>query len=307
MASHPQLQVRPVEESQVLQVIEFLRSGFPNLARRAPAELRCLFEYQWPNACAKPNLGFALWSGNELVGFLGTVYAERDLKGRRVKTCNLSTWYVRQEFRGGSIKLLLAVMAQKEYSITNFTASPEVRRVMEALRFQTIDHYKWVYLPWHFGRQLLNPERDLLTNSEEIEKIIRGEEREFLRDHRRCNVRHYLLQKGSDYSYMILKRRKVPGEVVFPKAPIKKMRLMWYPAMEVLYFGNSPLALNDWGRIVSAILRRERVLALVVPGRLAGDNPPIGTRLEHRNYLLPRVSLDSTIDSLYSELAVYPF
>ena len=43
---------------------------------------------------------------------------------------------------------------------------------MEALRFQTIDHYKWVYLPWHFGRQLLNPERDLLTNSEEIEKIM---------------------------------------------------------------------------------------------------------------------------------------
>ena len=303
----PQSQVRPVRKSEVPRVIELLRSGFENLGRRAPSDLLPLFDYRWTTEPEKPNLGFALWSGDEIVGFLGAVYAERLLEGRVVKTCNLSTWYVRQDFRGAALKLLVAVIAQKEYSITNLTASPEVRKIMEAFRFRTIDQCKWVYLPWHCLPEMLRPTATVLCDPDKIARVVQGDDRQFLRDHLPYRVKHYLLRSGDHYSYLILKRRSFPGKVAFNKIPIKKLSLLWYPCMEVLYLGNPQLAVREWGRLVATILRRERVLAIVAAERFLGDDPPPGARLDHRNYLLARVPLKATIDSLYSELAVLPF
>src|ERR1035441_5007246 len=301
-----QVQVRPVERGEVPEVIEFLRGGFQNLARRSPNDLRPLFEYRWSNVSEKPSLGFALWSGQEIVGFLGVVYAERPLAGRLVKTCNLSTWYVRQDFRGSAMKLLSAALAEREYSVTNLTASPEVRRIMEALRFQTIDQCKWVYLLWRYWRTMLRPGPEVMSSPEQIAEVLQGDDRQLLRDHLPYRLKHYLLRSGSDYSYLVLKRRRFPGEVAFNRIPLKKVRLLWYPCMEVLHLGNLQLALRHWEHLMGTILRRERVLAVVVAERFLGATPPAGIRMEHRNYLLAREPLNATIDSLYSELAIYP-
>src|SRR6266849_5026263 len=109
------VRVGPVEVQEVPRVIDFLRNGFvPHLA---PEALRGLFEYRWTGLQDKPNLGFALKSGNRIVGFLGAIYAVRPLAGQTVKVCNLSTWYVEPEFRWASMKLLYGVMSQKEYVI----------------------------------------------------------------------------------------------------------------------------------------------------------------------------------------------
>jgi hypothetical protein len=301
------VQVRPVERSEVPEVIKFLRDGFQNLARRSPDDLRPLFEYRWPNGSEKPSLGFALWSGQEIVGFLGVVYAERPLGGRLIKTCNLSTWYVRQDFRGSALKLLTAVLAGREYSVTNLTASPEARRIMEALGFQTIDQCKWVYLAWRFWRTMLRSGPKVVSSPEQIAEVLQGDDRQLLCDHLSYRLKHYLLRSGSDYSYLVLKRRRFPGDVAFSRSPLKKVRLLWYPCMEVLHLGNLKLALRHWEHLMATILRRERVLAVVVAERFLGATPPRGIRLEHRNYLLAREPLNATIDSLYSELAVYPF
>jgi hypothetical protein len=77
--------------------------------------------------------------------------------------------------------------------------------------------------------------------------------------------------------------------------------------MEVLYLSNPDLAKSNWGRLVASIIRRERVLAVVAAERFLGVDPPAGASLDHRNYLLARVPLNTTIDSLYSEFAILPF
>jgi hypothetical protein len=134
-----------------------------------------------------------------------------------------------------------------------------------------------------------------------------GDDRQFLRDHVAHHLQHYVLRESGDYSYLILKRRSFPGEVAFNRIPIRKVRLMWYPCMEVLYLRNMQLAVRHWGSLVATILRREHVLAVVSPERFLGPDPPAGARLDHRNYLLARTTLNAAIDGLYSELAVLPF
>jgi acetoacetyl-CoA synthetase len=302
---HSSVKVRPVEAGHIPRMIAFLREGFvPHIS---PEALRRLFEYSWAVPAEKPNLGFALWSGEEVVGFLGAIYAERPTPGGLVKTCNMSTWYVRPDFRWAAMKLLYAVMAQSSYAIINLTPSPGVRRIMEALGFQTIDQRKLVYLPWHYGRGMFRSGPELLTDPlREIAPLLEGDEARFLQDHLPYRLKHYLLREGGEHCYLVMKRRRFPGHAAFGAVPVRKLQLMWYPCMEILYVGNPQLAARCWERFVPAVIRRERVLAVVAAERLFNGHAPAGAQFDHRNYLLPRSPLKTPLDSLYSELAVLP-
>lgn len=297
--------VRPVEAEETPRIIDFLRRGFvPHLTAAA---LRGLFDYQWEGAAQKPNRGFALWASNgDVCGFIGAIYARRLLAGQAVMTCNLSTWYVVPEFRAASMKLLYAVLSQKEYSILNFTPSPGVRRIMEGLGFETMDTAKLVYLPWRYPRQMLSRGAALVDDPEAIQLRLPTEERQLLRDHLPYRLRHYLIEDGNDFSYLVLKRRVFPGHAAFGRVPIKKAKLMWYPCMEVLHLHNPALAVKHWGALVCSIIRRERVLGFVLAERFLAENAPPCNRFDHRNYVLTRTKLPTTIDTLYSELAVLP-
>jgi acetoacetyl-CoA synthetase len=299
-----QVQVRPVERSEVPQVIEFLRGGFQNLAHRSTDDLRRLFEYRWPNVPEKPYLGFALWSGDAVVGYLGAIYAERSLGDAVVKVANFGVWYVDPDFRTSSIRLMTSMLSDKNYSFLALTASPTVGKVLEAFGCKIIDYGKRVYLPWHVRRDLCRFSPKFITDTRQIAEVVGAEDQQFLKDHLQCELKHYVFQVGDEYTYFILKRRTFPGVAAFPKFPVRKVRLMWYPCMEVLHLRNPNLAIANWGPQVATILRRERVLGLVVAERILGPDPPVGARLEHRNYLLARTPLKATVDSLYSELAL---
>jgi hypothetical protein len=202
------------------------------------------------------------------------------------------------------MKLLYALMSQKEYAIVNLSASPEVRRVMEALRFETIDLSKHVYLPWHFPAKFFMRSPEILSNPQQIADLLQGEELRVFRDHISYQLSHYFVRHGDQHSYLVLKRRSFPGEVAFGWLPFKKPKLMWYPSMEVLFLSNPMVAAAQWPGLVAAILRRERVLGVVAAERLFSGNARAGSRLDHRNYLLSRTPLGATIDSLYSEFVV---
>ena len=271
-----------------------------------PDALRGLFEYRWSQSNERPNLGFALYSGAEIVGFLGAIYADRSLAGRLVRTCNLTTAYVRPEFRWASLKLLAAAISDERYVMTSFTPSPTAAKILTAFGFQQTDHSKRVYLPWHFGRAMFRPAAKLLTAPDEIAPLLEGESRRFLEDHLPYGLKHYLWLGDGARSYFVLRRRRFPGHVAFGRSPVRKLKLMWYPCMEMLYLDHAECAMRDWDRIAPAIIRRERVLAVVGPERLLGSNAPPGAHMEYKSFVLSREALPGTLDCLYSELAVLP-
>ncbi len=299
------ISVRPARECEVDQIICFLRREFvPHLM---PEKLRGLFDYRWTEEQDKPNLGFVMVSGAEIVGFLGAVYATRRLANCIVKTCNLSTWYVRPDYRHGGMKLLYAVLELKDYSITNFTASPRVRKVMESLGFHTIDRVKRVFLPWHVSKSLLSRVDGLTSDPSEIAQYLGCADALYLNDHLRYRIIHYFFRDEAECCYIILKRRMFPGPAAFGWIPVEKIRRMWYPCAEVLYISNPLLAVDHWNGVVASVIRREGVLGVVAPERLFNGHPPYGgSGFEHYNYLLQRQTVSATVDSLYSEYTVLP-
>src|ERR1035441_2161552 len=126
--AHMKVLVRPAHEGDIDAVIPLLRTGFGS--HWPPETWRRLFEY--PRVESQPNLGFVLESGDQLVGFLGAIYSERLVGGRLERFCNLSSWYTIPQFRNFSLKLLMAVLAQRGYTFTN--RSEEHTSELQSLR-----------------------------------------------------------------------------------------------------------------------------------------------------------------------------
>src|SRR5215468_5831498 len=57
--------------------------------------------------------GWVLVDGDEVVGFIGTIFSDRTIRGQTVRLCNLSNWIVKQEYRMHSLALHGRVIADK--------------------------------------------------------------------------------------------------------------------------------------------------------------------------------------------------
>jgi hypothetical protein len=86
------------------------------------------FHQNW--AAEKPNNGFLLRRGPEIVGALGAIYSDQTIDGKKQKFCNMTSWYVVDEHRGRGLALLLRVIEQEGFTFTNLSSSPAVEEVL---------------------------------------------------------------------------------------------------------------------------------------------------------------------------------
>lgn len=294
--------VRALQADEVEEAIALLRREFvPNLA---PGTLRQLFDYGW--MADKPSLGFGLWIEGRLVGFLGAVYADRVIDSVPVKTCNFSTWYVGAEFRHASLKLVRAATSQKGCACTNFTGAT-VSQIMKVLGFTAVDDHKLVYPAWRFVRPLFRPGVAVESDPAKIADTISPEDRRVLEDHAPYDVRHYRVDDGGEYAYAVFKRRSVPGTVLFPNAPIGRIRSRYYGSMEMLGVSNPALLRRLWPSFAAAVLRREKAWSLVAGPRLfRGEVPAGGVEMPYPTFVRPDAGDAPNVDYLYSELVLLP-
>lgn len=295
--------IRAAVEADLPSVTAFLhRELAPHLSATA---FDRLFDYQWSRPVTKPNLGAVLCCGEEVVGYQGAIYAERFWNGQSIKTCNLTCWCVLPTFRAHSVALLRTVLKQKEYSFTCFTASPQVGQMLQVLGFTCIDKAKRVYLPWKHLGPILGGRHDwVIPVTGDTAGLLDATERDIFEDHRSDRFRHYMIRRGEQFSYLVLRQRRFPGTAAFPNCRIRKLSRLWYPGLEVVYFSRPGLAGPVWPDVAGAILRRERVCGLVAPERYLDESFPPGAPIEHRSYLLDRAGIGCKADALYSEFSI---
>ena len=124
-------QVRVAEKQDEEEICRFLDQGF-----RRRFQWRRIFDHPWqPDAIPR---GFVLTAGNDIVGFLGLICAERNLDGKLGIIGNLTSWYVRPGYRGWSNALITAA-TQFDITYTSLTPGGISRRILEAMGFTTLD------------------------------------------------------------------------------------------------------------------------------------------------------------------------
>jgi acetoacetyl-CoA synthetase len=275
-----------------------LDDGFRNSAVTV-ADWRKLFEYRW--LARKPNLGFVALDRNTIVGFVGAIYADRTIDDRTVRVCNLTSWYVRPEYRGLGGYLLASALRDDAITYTAFTPILLTRHALAKLGFERIVASKRVFPPLlHLDSAFVKAPR-ITFDPVEIRAILRGEQLRIFEDHLQSGCVQAAIVDGADACYIVSKRRVRRGRL-HPRLPIT----MSIPYSELLYCSNPQLLVRHLERIKLALLWREKTLALMVDDNMLAAERPRGLTFESRTMFRSRDVKGHELDKLYSELVLLP-
>ncbi|WP_147038875.1 hypothetical protein [Microbacterium aerolatum] len=239
-----------------------------------------------PWASSSSIRGFQLVSDDEVVGAYVGVYSEREIDGSEVSVCNLAAFCVRPEFRTHSLRLMRAMLAQKERIFTDLSPSGAVPAMNERLGFQHLDASTRIVLNLPgLGRGVTVTE-----DTQDLERTLVGADAALYRDHRDASAaRHLLIRTPDGYAYLVYRRDRRK------RLPLFATPLYAGGDSEILRQGWAAAGSHLLGKGLPFTLAEPRILGFAPggPGRALGHPRP---RM-HKGEPAPR-------DYLYSELAL---
>jgi hypothetical protein len=249
-----------------------------------------LFEYQWErdeNYC-----GLALKDNEKVVGVIGMIFSQRRIDEKVEKFCNLTAWFVREEYRGRAIALLLPLLAMKDYTITDLTPSKNVYKIQNKLGFKDLETKGRLLLP--FGRRLFQPKYSPINLTHDLAAIqqkLEGQNQKIFNDHKHYRCLHFLLTGKDRYCYIIY----------------TKLRRKRTQHVHLHYISDPDLFALAYRDIRKSILCYAKARFLLIDSRFVKNRKlPLSICLPYR---APKQYISSTlkpeqIDNLYSELVM---
>ena len=280
--------IRSVDPAEIPAIAAFLHTAFD--ARLSVAQWQALFNYNW--AGAKPDLGFVITVGGEIKGFLGTVYAEREIAGERRMFCNISTWFVAPEIRGGAGTFLLkAATRRRDCVYTNLTPSAEAAALGLKAGFRQIGAVRYLLPPFAQAATLVarSPAVRVATDPAAVAARLDPAQRRLFNDHQQsCG---HLLLEDHDQTLYVITRRRVKRNV---------------PVTEVMHVSTTALFQRHLERVKLAVLWRDHTAALVCDDRFLHEAPCLAMKFARPILCKGNRIPDTAVDNLYSELVLLP-
>jgi hypothetical protein len=250
-------------------------------------ELKRLFESHWETG--EDHYGYLLEDKGRAVGFLGTIYSVRNIRGKRVKFCNFTNGIVMEQYRGQSLSLFMSVLKRNDLTITDFSPSVEVFAILKKFRFAELGRKTYVIPPLPRLTEIFSRCR-LYYRHEDLEKRLEGEALRIFQDHRKFkSLKHILVKTDVGDCY-----------VTFIRHMLKKL-----PFAYVFHLDGPDIFLRHLTRISINVLPRAGAVAIAVPERyLRGRRPSLSIAKKHKGkttiFRSPDL-LSEDIDQMYSE------
>jgi hypothetical protein len=278
------VRVAPITDGEVRRAAEFLHANLN--PRMSAVDWARAVDVPW--AVERPNAGFMLLHGDEVVGVQLAFYSERIVDNSRERFCNLGAWCVLPRFRFHGLRLLRAALRQEGYHFTDLSPSGNVVAINERLSFHFLEtttvlvpNVPWPTLPRR-GR--------LIADAELIEQALTGAELDLYRDHASAGAaRHVLMTRNNEHCYVIFRRDRRKGLPLFAS---------------VLYVSNPELFRAMASRFTRHLLLRHRILATLLDAHVVAFRPRPSYELRSPRRKMFRSSslAPAQIDYLYSEL-----
>lgn len=227
-------EVRPALPGD-FDLVHPLLAGFGNRAMSREDWRRMLFDLPWK--VDEPSRGFVLVEGGRAVGFLGTIFSNREIAGRTWRLCNLSSWIVEPAHRSSSFQLVLPVMSMRSYTILNLSASPTAHEVFRSLGFMVLEDEQALVVPVGAIPRALSSRVSLELRPESIRAALDPAERRIFDDMRGTLAMQLLLTSGTRRCHIVATRSPWKGRM--------KLAHVQYASDGELLAGN--LALVTWG------------------------------------------------------------
>jgi acetoacetyl-CoA synthetase len=208
------------------------------------------------------HFGWVLVDGDEVVGFVSTIFGERTIRGETVRLCNLSNWIVKHEYRTHSLALHAKVIADNSVSVTNLSPTPQVLKLIEKLGFTVMDKSERIILPVITPRSFTD-RCEILTEPGAIEGALKGERLQFFRDHQLPFNHHILLRSHAGDCYLMMNRsyKSIRGSLRLPFA-------------RVHHIGAPDIFLRHLEKLVVRVATSLKVVAMIVDDRMLQGTVP---------------------------------
>jgi hypothetical protein len=208
------------------------------------------------------HFGWVLVEGDDVVGFVGTIFSERTIRGGTVRLCNINSWVVKQEYRTHSLALYAKVIADSSVTLTNLSPSPHALKVTEMLGFTVIDKSERIILPVITPRSFTD-RCEILTEPRAVERALKGECSQFFRDHQLPFNYHILLRTQAGDCYVMMNRsyKTIRGSLRLPFA-------------RVHHIGAPDIFLRHLEKLVVRVAASLKVVAMIVDGRMLQGTVP---------------------------------
>ena len=260
-----------------------LFSGFRE-PRPSEEEFKQLFIPRWTSN--EPHVGFILEENGQAVGYLGTLFSIRDVRGRKEKFCNLCTWIIKEEYRSEGLPLLFQVLRMKDVTVTNFTGN-RVASILEKFDFKVLDKRLKILLPFPvFGDGC-----ELIFDHSRIAQLLNAHALRVFEDHRDFKYSFVALNAGNEISLISFKK-------------VKRKRL---PFLEVHYLSGREIFLKHIRHVLPALCIRTRAVGLMLGEHFLPDASfPISVTIPQRQKRLFRSKTVTAeeMDTMYSELQI---
>lgn len=235
--------------------------------------------------------GYMLLKDGEVKGFLGLIFSHRILNGKTEKLCNMTSWIVNEECRGQSLLMLMEVLKLRDYTLTNFTASPTVATILSKLGFRDFRIDQVVLLPVPYiawpGRR-----PRCVFDLQEIRSRLSGQNLRIFEDHQGLDCQHLLLCSDDGDCYVVLKKTR-------------RKRLNF---AKVHYLSNPSVFREGMKRLTAQICLRLGVFGVMVDERyVEGSLLRAAAKYPHQRkgyFKSDSIVDENLIDTIYSELVI---
>jgi hypothetical protein len=283
----PVLEVKPITDADVRTVAEFLHAEFLNLGvTRTRPVTDWVRAMNPPWAAEQPNHGYLLRENGRVVGVHLALYSERVIDDHVRRICNLGVWCVAEPYRASGMRLLRSLLRQKGYTFTDLTPNPNVATLNTRLGFAALDTTTTLVpnLPTPLRARGVR----VIDTTDEIDRVLTGQDQQIHRDHATTAARHVVLTDGDESCYVMYRR--------------ERYKHLWLLAT-VLHVGDTGLFTRWAPHFYRYLLLRQRILATLVEVRVAGQRPFRSVPVQGRSRMYFSDDIDAAeIDYLYSEL-----
>jgi hypothetical protein len=285
MPGTPAVEVKPITETDVPSVAEFLHRGFSD--GPSAADWHRAITPPWDGE--QPNHGYLLRENGRVVGAYLASYSERMIDGRPRRICNLGAWCVADEHRASGLRMLRSLLRQREFTFTDLTPRGNVLALNARLGFIPLDTATALVpgMPWPVRSRGIR----VIDTPREIDGLLTGRDQTIYRDHAAATAAHHVVLTKGDRSCYVMFRRE------------RRKRL---PLFALILHVSNPDLFRDWGpHFYRYLLFRRGIAATLAEVRVVGHRPARSVAVEGWPKMFLSEDLGpEQIDYLYSELAL---
>ncbi|MDH3231913.1 MAG: GNAT family N-acetyltransferase [Alphaproteobacteria bacterium] len=114
-------------------------------AKIAADRWRRLMTYEW--LADKPDLGRVVVADGKILGYVGMVYADREIDSRRERIVNICAWYLDKSLRGTGLgtAMMADATADPAMSYDIMTSSKNTLKILDAVGYRVLDEHRYVW------------------------------------------------------------------------------------------------------------------------------------------------------------------